>query len=105
MELIQNVPDSATQVIVVNTDEPNQWGEYRGYRVAPTSGTAHLTVLNSWTLVEAAHWAEFDVQVTRQKDTEPLSAHPYDKNAVDETPINFDRFFDDESLRQEDLVL
>jgi primary-amine oxidase len=98
--------DGTTQVLVVNTDAPNQWGEYRGYRVVPSLGTAHLTVLNSSTLVDAAHWAEYDVQVTRQKDTEPLSAHPYNAQAVDDPPINFERFFDDnESLMQQDLVV
>ncbi|GKT48763.1 membrane primary amine oxidase [Colletotrichum spaethianum] len=98
--------DSTTQVLVVNTDTPNQWGEYRGYRVMPNSGTAHLTVLNSSTLMNAARWAEYDVQVTRQKDTEPSSAHPYNSQDVNDPPVNFERFFDDrESLMQEDLVL
>ncbi|KAK2007417.1 amine oxidase catalytic domain-containing protein [Colletotrichum eremochloae] len=98
--------DGATQVLVVNTDKPNQWGEYRGYRVAPNSGTARLTVLNSSTIANAAHWSEYDVQVTRRKDTEPLSAHPYNSQAVHDPPINFERFFDDkESLMQQDLVL
>lgn len=97
--------NAATQVLVVNTDAPNQWGEYRGYRVLPSSPTIHLTVLNSSNLVNAAHWAEYDIQVTKQHDHEPRAAHAYNSQDVHNPPINFASFFDGESLEQEDLVL
>ncbi|KAF7520045.1 hypothetical protein G7054_g12903 [Neopestalotiopsis clavispora] len=98
-------PNSAQQVLVVNQDQPNQWGEYRGYRVAPMSGGLHLTVENSSNLVNAAHWAEYDIQVTRQHDYEPRSAHPYASQDLYNPPIDFSEFFNGESLNQEDLVM
>ncbi|KAH8653519.1 copper amine oxidase [Xylariales sp. PMI_506] len=97
--------NSAQQVIVVNQNETNQWGEYRGYRVLPMTGALHLTVENSSNLVNAARWAEYDIQVTQQHDWEPRAAHPYNSQDVNDPPINFAEFFDGESLEQEDLVL
>ncbi|KAK9794237.1 putative Amine oxidase catalytic domain-containing protein [Seiridium cardinale] len=97
--------NNAQQILVVNKEETNQWGEYRAYRVLPMSGAMHLTVENSSNLVNAAHWAEYDVQVTQQHDWEPRAAHPYSSQDVSDPPINFNEFFNGESLDQEDLVL
>ncbi|KAI1868056.1 uncharacterized protein JN550_006544 [Neoarthrinium moseri] len=83
----------------------NKWGEYRAYRVLPMSGAMHLTVEDSSNLVNAARWAEYDVQVTRQHDYEPRAAHPYNSQDVHDPPINFAEFFNGESLDQEDLVV
>jgi len=97
--------NSDTQVLVVNQDEKSPYGELRGYRILPYTGLAHLTVERSSNLENAANWAGYDVQVTRHKDTEPRSAHPYNSQDVFSPPVDFDRFFDGESLVQEDLVL
>ena len=97
--------DPATQVIVVNEDEKNDFGEYRGYRILQYTGTAHLVVEDSSNLVNAAHWAESDIHITRRKDTEPRSAHPYNSQDVQDPPVNFAKFLDGESLRGEDLAL
>jgi primary-amine oxidase len=97
--------NAATQVLVVNKDKPNKYGEYRGYRIVPYTGTAHLTVQNSSDLVNAAQWAGYDIQVTKQHDSEPRSAHPYNLEDVHNPPINFDHFFNGESLTQTDLVV
>ena len=94
-----------TQVLVVNEQSPNQYGELRGYRVLPYTGASHLTVLNSSNLNNAARWAEHDIYVTKWKDTEPRSAHPYNTQDTFEPPVDFSKFFDGESLRNEDLVL
>ncbi|KAI0123803.1 membrane copper amine oxidase [Xylariales sp. AK1849] len=98
-------PNLAQQVLVVNKDVTNQWGEYRAYRVLPMSGAMHLTVEDSSNLVNAARWAEYDIQVTRQHDYEPRAAHPYNSQDVYDPPINFADFFNGESLDQEDLVM
>lgn len=60
-------------------------------------------VVNS-DLVNAANWAGYDIQITRQKDTEPRSAHAYNNQDVKDPPVVFVKFFDGESLRSEDLV-
>ncbi|KAI4601929.1 hypothetical protein KJ359_010795 [Pestalotiopsis sp. 9143b] len=85
-------PNSAQQVLVVNKDRANQWGEYRGYR-------------NSSNLASAAHLFEYDIQVTRQHDYEPRSAHPYASQDLHDPPVDFAEFFNGESLEQEDLVM
>lgn len=71
--------NSLTQIIIINLDETNKFGEKRGYRV-------------------------FDIQFTKQHDYELKSSHPYNSQDVYDPPINFDHFFNGESLLQEDLV-
>ncbi|KAF2225193.1 hypothetical protein BDZ85DRAFT_233684 [Elsinoe ampelina] len=98
-------PNGATEYVVVNRDAPNKYGNPRGYRILPSAPTAHLTVQNSSSLRRSANWASHDVQVTRQHDHEPRAAHPYNSQDVNDPPIDFDRFFDGESLDQQDLVV
>lgn len=99
------VVNSATQVRVINMDERNKYGEYRGYHILPSTGTVHLTVENSSNLVNAAQWAGYDIQVTKQHDHEPHAAHPLNSQGVFNPPVNFDHFFNSENLTQTDLVL
>lgn len=53
----------------------------------------------------AAHPFEHDLAITKQKDTEPRSCHPYNGQDIYDPMINFNDFFDGESLQQEDLVV
>ena len=94
-----------TEVLVVNTDEPNKFGIPRGYRILPFTPTIHLTVQNSSNLGLSAQWANHDLAFSQQKDSEPRSAHRFNSQDIDDPPINFDDFFDGESLNQTDLVL
>lgn len=71
----------------------------------PYAGTVYLTVFNSSNLVKAANWAKHVLFVTRQHDIEPRSSHPYQSQDVANPPINFDDFFNGESLVQEDIVV
>ena len=56
--------NGATQYRIVNTDKPNRYGEYRGYRILPSQGTIHLAVKNSSNLGMAANWAYHDLAVS-----------------------------------------
>lgn len=56
--------NSATQYRIVNKDRPNQYGEYRGYRIAPSMGSIHLTVQNSSNLAKLGNLFEYDVAVS-----------------------------------------
>ncbi|KAI5363237.1 putative copper amine oxidase [Septoria linicola] len=96
--------NSATQYRIINTAMPNKYGEPRGYRIQPES-TCHLTVQNSSNLADAVNWAKYDLAITKQKDTESCSAHPYNGQDIYNPPVDFDKFFDGESLEQEDLVV
>ncbi|CAH0000091.1 unnamed protein product [Clonostachys byssicola] len=98
-------PNAQAQVLVVNRDEPNRFGEPRGYRILPYTGTAHLTVENSTVLNNATNWARHDIMVSQRKDTEPHSIHRYNNQDTHDPPVNFDNFFDGESLNQTDLVV
>lgn len=98
-------PNGQTQFKVVNLDAPNKYGEPRGYRLLPSSGTAHLTIQNSSNLARAATWASHDLFVTKQKDSEPRSSHPYNSQDVYNPPIDFNDFFDSENITQTDIVV
>ncbi|KZT51209.1 amine oxidase [Calocera cornea HHB12733] len=97
--------NSAVIYAVVNKDQPNKFGEYPGLRVLPSTAPVHLTVLNSSNLENAAHWSERNFWVTKHKDTEPRSSHPFNNQDVADPVVNFATFVDGESVEQEDLVL
>lgn len=91
--------------LVYNSDLKNAWGERRGYRIAPGTGMGtppHLTILNSTQLGDSARWAEHDLWVLRQKDTEPRSADPLNYLDPRDPIINFNDMADHESLEQDD---
>jgi primary-amine oxidase len=93
------------QVLILNEDEKNRHGEYRAWRVMPYTGTGHLTIEDSSVLLQSAKWAERDLMFSVAKDTEPRSASIFNTMDKGNPPIDFDKFFDGESLRQQDLVL
>ena len=55
--------------------------------------------------MNAANWATHDLYVTRQHDTEPRSAHAYNTQDVANPAVDFNAFFNSESLTQEDIVV
>ncbi|OAQ58043.1 ATP-dependent DNA helicase PIF1 [Pochonia chlamydosporia 170] len=94
-------PNAAAQYSVVNKDKPNKFGEYPGFRIYPSTGSSiHLTVENSTRFPNQVNWATHQLYAVQRKDTEPVSAHPITPKLVD-----FNKFFDGESLDQEDIVL
>lgn len=98
--------NSADMYIVLNEDTENEWGEKRGYRIMPGTGIAtpaHLEILNSTSLRKAALWAEQDLWVVKQKDTEPMSAHYSNVISSTDPLVNFGKFLDGENIEQEDL--
>lgn len=64
-----------------------------------------LTAQNSTNLGEAANWVSHNLYVVQRKDTEPRSAYSYNNLDVDSPVVDFNKFFDGESLDQEDLVM
>jgi primary-amine oxidase len=99
-------PNAAAAYSVVNQDEPNEFGEFPGFKIAPSLGSVtHLTVQNSTMFGKLVDWASHHLYVLRRKDTEPVSAHP-NANGWGQTSLtDFNAFFDGESIEQEDLVL
>lgn len=98
--------NSASHLVVLNNNSVNNWGEKRGYRIMPGSGMgtpAHLTFQGSEALGRAAEWAQKDLWVSRQKDTEARSSTPASNFIPHEPMIDFSKFIDGESVVQEDL--
>ncbi|KAF8541996.1 putative membrane copper amine oxidase [Trichophaea hybrida] len=90
---------------VVNKASPNANGEYRGYKVLPITPPVRVTARNSEILGNAAKWADANLWVTKRKDTEMTSSHPYASVDVWNPAVDFGGFLDGEELVQEDLVL
>lgn len=99
-------PNAASSYAVVNRDTPNKYGEYPGYRISPgTANTAHLTVVDSTNLKNSVHWASHNLYAVQHKDTEPRSVYAFSSLDPARPVVDFNKFFDGESLVQEDLVV
>ncbi|KAF4342275.1 multidrug resistance [Fusarium beomiforme] len=91
---------------VVNKDRLNEFGEAPGYAITPNSGsTAYLTVESSSALGRAANWANHNLYAIQHHDTEPKSAYAFNSHDPHHPAVDFNRFFNGESLEQEDIVL
>ncbi|WRT68622.1 uncharacterized protein IL334_005600 [Kwoniella shivajii] len=95
------------QVIVVNKDQLNKYGEPRGYKIMPSRGGAgmHLTITNSSNLLNSAGFATHAYYVTKQKDSELRASNAWNDYDTARPLVDFDKFFDGENLVQEDLVM
>jgi len=90
--------------VVVNKDAKNSWGELRGYRLSPGVGSPiHLTVQNSTTGRQTANFATHHLYVTKHKDSEQSSSTFANILDPDDPLIDFNKFFNGESLDQQDL--
>lgn len=74
-----------------------------GANCVAASNAVFLTVLNSSNAMNAVNFADHHFYVTKQKDTEAQATHPYNILDPTEPIIDFAKFFDGESLDQEDL--
>ena len=118
------VPNAAVMYSVVNKDKPNAYGEYPGWRIMPSkllclvlsphlntdectdSGNmVHLTIQDSTDLGESANWVGHNLYALQRKDSEPRSTYVYNNLDTEHPVVDFNKFFDGESLEQEDLVL
>lgn len=115
--------NGAASYAVVNKDELNAYGEAPGYRIFPSTLTAtggsrmyltaptdsgsaaHLTVQSSTALGQAANWANHHLYALQRHDTEPKSAYAYNSYDPHHPAVDFNKFFNGESLEQEDIVL
>lgn len=116
-------PNGAAAYSVVNKGAPNRYGEYPGYKIVPseligvhlsdkmidpilaTGSSVHLTVNNSTNLGRSAAWATHPLYAVQHYDNEPRSAYAYNSLDPYDPVVDFDKFFDGESLDQEDLVI
>ncbi|KAJ7661708.1 copper amine oxidase [Mycena rosella] len=99
--------NGADMFLVENSDQPNKYGEPRGYKIAPSRGGAgmHLTIQNSSVLLKSQGFATHGLYITKQKDTEVRASHANNNYDPGHPLIDFDAFFNSESLNQTDIVL
>lgn len=100
--------NSGEMYVIVNNASLNEWGERRGYRIAPGLGMgtpSHLTIRNSTALGKSASWAYHDIWILRQHDTEPHTASEFNFVEPWDPLVDFEKMLDGESVLQEDLVV
>ena len=97
-------PNGQSMYQIVNKDKPNKWGEPRGYRLIPGLSNVHLASKRSPFFLKSAEFAKQAFAVSRQHDTEPASTAALNQNMPKAPLVEFWKFFDGESLVQEDLV-
>jgi primary-amine oxidase len=89
---------------VVNKEKLNLFGEYPGYRFFHATGNAiHSTIQKSSNAHNAINFGTHAFYATQQKDTEPHVSHQCNTFDLETPLIDFNQFFNDESLVQEDL--
>ncbi|CAK5278719.1 unnamed protein product [Mycena citricolor] len=101
--------NGADMFIVENLDpsKANKYGEARGYKISPSRGGSgmHLTIQDSPNLLKSQSFATHALYVTKQKDTEPRSAHAHNDYDPGHPIIDFSEFLDGDNLEQEDIVV
>ncbi|KAF8324260.1 copper amine oxidase [Cantharellus anzutake] len=90
---------------IVNKKSLNAWGYPRGYTIVPGNSPIHSTVAGSRRMLNNANFAKYNLAVSRRKDNEPSSSSAWNLNLPGAPPVDFDLYFDGESLDQEDLVV
>jgi primary-amine oxidase len=113
--------NSKEQVLIVNKDALNKYGEEKGYKIMPSRGPPgfHLTITNSTNLQKSGSIGTHAYFVTKhvshlsihyihtlmkqQKDSEKRSVSAWNAYDPGHPLVDFDQFFDGESLDQEDL--
>ncbi|KAF2835503.1 primary-amine oxidase [Patellaria atrata CBS 101060] len=98
-------PNNQAMYCIVNKNEKNAWGEKRGYRIVPGRSDIHLSVLNSPWSMKNTEFAKSHLAVTRQHDNEPFANSVQNINLPLKPQQDFMKFFDDESVDDEDIVL
>lgn len=98
-------PNNEAMYAIVNQNETNEWGELRGYRIVPGKSDIHLTILDSPWSLKNSEFAKSHLAVTRQHDNEPYCNSWQNINLPWKPQQDFLKFFDGESVEQEDLVL
>ncbi|KAK7191070.1 hypothetical protein DPSP01_007759 [Paraphaeosphaeria sporulosa] len=93
-----------TMFTVVNKDHTNKWGQPRGYRILPGLSNVVLASKSSPFFRKSGQFAKQPIAVSRQHDSEPASSATLNQNVPDAPLVEFWKFFNGESLVQEDLV-
>ncbi|KAH7398984.1 copper amine oxidase [Phaeosphaeria sp. MPI-PUGE-AT-0046c] len=91
--------------VVLNPNETNAWGEMRGYRIVPGRSDIHLSTLNSPWSLKNSEFAKSHLAVSRQHDNEVFANSVQNANLPWAPQQDFSKFFDGESIENEDIVV
>lgn len=101
-----NWPENGQIMYCVNhANATNKWGTKRGYRIVPGRNNVHLSTLNSPFSRNNSQFSKTHMAVTRQHDNEPFANSVQNLNMPWKPQQDFSKFFDDESIEGEDLVV
>lgn len=98
-------PNNQAMYVVLNPNKTNVWGEPRGYRIVPGRSNIHLTTLKSPWSLKNSEFSKSHLAVSRQHDTEVFANSVQNSNAPMNPQQDFSKFFDGESIDNEDLVV
>ena len=98
-------PNGQAMYCVVNRNETNKWGTERGYRIVPGRSNVHLSTLKSPFSRWQSEMSKNHLSITRYHDTEPFANSVQNINLPWAPQQNFSKFFDGESVDNEDLVV
>jgi len=102
---IVNLPPNGQAMYAINNNaKVNKWGVPRGYRIVPGISNIHLPSMNSPFFLKSAQYAKQAMAFTRRHDTEPYAAAALNQNLPEAPLVEFYKYFDGESLLQEDIV-
>ncbi|XP_066288591.1 diamine oxidase [copper-containing]-like [Branchiostoma lanceolatum] len=86
-------------------EETNRFGVNRGYRVQLNGIAKTLLPRQDWAPMRGVAWQDYQLAVTRRKESEPASSSIYNQNDLYEALVDFQTFIDDdENIVDEDLV-
>ena len=89
---------------IANKDALNEWGNPRGYRILPGLSNVVLASKLSPFFLKSAEYAKQPFAIPRHHDTEPAASAGLGQNVPEAPLVEFWKFFDGESLVQEDIV-
>ncbi|KAI1868215.1 hypothetical protein JX265_007038 [Neoarthrinium moseri] len=94
-----------TMYCVNHASETNKWGTKRGYRIIPGRSNIRLSTLDSPFSRRNSELSKSQLAVTRQHDTEPWGNSVQNLNMPWKPQQDFGKFFNNESIEGEDLVV
>ena len=98
-------PNGQAMYSVISTNHNNSWGVPRGYRIIPGKSNIHLSIMDSPFSQKSCHFMKSHLAVTKQKDNEPYANSWQNVNVPMDPQQDFAKFFDGESVQDEDLVV
>ena len=97
-------PNNQAMYCVVS-DKTNAWGEKRGYRMVPGRSNVHLSIMDSPFTRKQSTFLKSHLAVTKVHDTEPYANSWQNINLPWAPQQDFAKFFDGESIENEDLTV